>query len=383
MRGVLALVVVAAHAWQIFIWPAEGAPGLAALVLLPSARVAVLAFFALSGYVIAASLASNGRVPRMPNIERYVLARVFRVVPPLLVIIGLTAAIAAVLARAGADHDFAAGVARDVYRTDPWGQLRALATLCTQGELTGAWLNGPLWSLAYEIRMYVVAGLLACVLCARGWLARVVALLLAWKFVAAIKLGASIDGLDLQGTAFAAFASGSIAYRLRHMRGRTLLSVATGFALVAAWRASQSRVALVAGLDSDPVLLSAQVALSACGALLIPLVARMPAWPSLRRMGDHSYTLYIGHFPVLLAIRFVLANAWPSALSAPWTLAGLAGAAAWFGLSRLGRWIERPSLQLAFAGRSVAACRSLGTYLAASIKVGRTRGMPYRTGEAA
>jgi peptidoglycan/LPS O-acetylase OafA/YrhL len=317
LRGALSLTVVTAHSWQIFIHPGDsGASSPAAFVFIIAARIAVLAFFALSGYVIAASIASNIAKAGHFEADKYLIARVFRIVPPLLVIIAATVLLSAFLRAIGADHVASDYAARKVFATDAAGQLRAIVTLCTQGELTGAWLNGPLWSLTFEIRLYVVAGLVAVFCCGRGWPLRTMALLLAALFLHAIKLDNVLSkGIDLQSTSFVAFLCGAMAYRFRHVSATVLLAVVVGFLAVAAVRILQSESDILGGIDIDTMLLAAQITIGVSSAAAIALIARGAEWPVFRRAGEYSYTLYIGHVPLLLAIYFVLENGFPQALS--------------------------------------------------------------------
>jgi peptidoglycan/LPS O-acetylase OafA/YrhL len=349
LRGALSLTVVAAHSWQIFIHPGDlGASSPAAFVFIIAARIAVLAFFALSGYVIAASIASNIAKAGHFEADKYLLARVFRIVPPLLVIIAATVLLSAFLRAIGADHVASDYAARKVFATDAAGQLRAIVTLCTQGELTGAWLNGPLWSLTFEIRLYVVAGLLAVFCCGRGWPLRTMALLLAALFLHAIKLDNVLSkGIDLQSTSFVAFLCGAMAYRFRHVSATVLLAVVVGFLAIAAVRILQSESDILGGIDIDTMLLAAQITIGVASAAAIALIARGAEWPVFRRAGEYSYTLYIGHVPLLLAIYFVLENGFPQALSPIVSIitAVAAGGVVWLALSSLGRVIERPHAQ--------------------------------------
>jgi peptidoglycan/LPS O-acetylase OafA/YrhL len=356
LRGALSLTVVCAHGWQIFVLPdvAGNWGALSAMTLV--ARFAVIAFFALSGYVIAASLTTNVRKHGTFHAERYVSARFFRVVPPLLTVIILTTATAAILRWMGANEVTIASAARHIYRTNPQGQLVALFSLGTQGDLTGAFLNGPLWSLVVEIRLYVIAGLVACIVCSRGWLPRATAAILLWLFISEVRQHLVMHGgLLLQSMAFACFLCGAIAYRFRNIRASVLLPLALLFAVIAVLRALQVSGDLSADLDTDPNMLAAQVALGVVSAIGIVLVARSASWPFFKHAGDYSYTLYIGHFPLLLAIYFVLATWLPWSLAHNNSLATavLATTATWTVLSKLGRWMERPKSHRAFATRAL------------------------------
>jgi peptidoglycan/LPS O-acetylase OafA/YrhL len=376
LRGVLSLVVVAAHTWQIFIHPA-GAIGTpwSAMVFGLSARVAVMAFFALSGFVITGSIASNIERSGAFEAERYLLARVFRIVPPLLTVIAGTVVLYFILDLFGALQVTLPGAARRAFTIDPTGQLWAIASLCTQGELTGAWLNGPLWSLTFEIRIYVVAGLLAVAFFGRGWLARLTACVLLWVFVTSIKLDAVFtSGIDLQAASFAAFLCGAIAYAFRNSSILRLSGAAILFGLVAVLRASQARASLPDAIDSSPVLLAAQVAVAGACASLIACVAQGREWPVFRRAGEYSYTLYIGHFPLLLAAYFLLAKFRPELLTWPASAptAVIAGFTAWVLLSKLGRRIEQPQLQRQAVSQLLGAIES--TWRRAAITAAATIG---------
>jgi peptidoglycan/LPS O-acetylase OafA/YrhL len=66
----------------------------------------------------------------------------------------------------------------------------------------------------------------------------------------------------------------------------------------------------------------------------------------LTGVGQYSYTLYIGHFPLLLAMWFVAFHTAPVLLTAQWApfTALAAMAVTWLAMAALGRWVERPDL---------------------------------------
>ena len=96
LRGVLALIVVSAHAWQTFILPVQNEKWQSDLFGL-SARFAVLAFFCLSGYVIALSASTNIKNNGHFKAGDFALSRFFRIYPPLLIVIAATLLMSAVL----------------------------------------------------------------------------------------------------------------------------------------------------------------------------------------------------------------------------------------------------------------------------------------------
>jgi peptidoglycan/LPS O-acetylase OafA/YrhL len=346
LRGILAVIVVSAHAWQIFGVPAglEGAGWIATVTGL-AARVSVLAFFTLSGYVIAASVAANVAAHGSFRADQFALARAFRISVPLVAVILMTVVLEAMLRALDATTATAPEAARKTFRTDPLGQLRALYTLCVRGELTGAWLNGPLWSLTYEIRLYVVSGLLAVVLCGSGWIGRAAAGILLYVYLSAIDAFGS--AVDLQKVSFAAFLCGAIAYRFRQAPTRYLLGVAMLALTAAAARLLAVRGSVVEGLDKDPLVLAAQVAAFIAFAIAVVLIGRGPAWRVLQGAGSYSYTLYIGHFPLLLAAYFACENFARGLLGLAVVVFTAIAAffLTWMILARAGLWLEGPHQQ--------------------------------------
>lgn len=286
LRGFLSLVVVIAHVCQVFVQPVSGP----SVFLGWAARIAVLCFFGLSGYVIAMSLHANRR--RGFQIGAYAMARVRRIVPPLLAVILLTAVAQIVLMMLGADYMPIAKAARAAFGSNPSEQLLALVSLTLAGDLTGMGLNGPLWSLAYEIQLYVIAGLCALIAWAKPYIkALAAALLLLYVFHISVWVA-----FDLQALCFVCFALGAAATAL----GTSTLTALDGWL----------RGSFIASA------------------------------------GQYSYTLYIGHFPLLLFLSFLAHHFAPASLSAQWAplTAVAAMAVTWLTLASLGRLVERPDL---------------------------------------
>jgi peptidoglycan/LPS O-acetylase OafA/YrhL len=165
LRGILSIIVLYAHTYQIFITPLEvgghSTFGYANGIL---ARCAVLCFFVLSGHVITLSIDSNYQKNGRFDLFQYLGSRFFRIVPPLLVVFCLTLIASLIIKNLNASSVSAEFSARKFYITDILDQIRSLLTLCTSGDLTGKGLNGPLWTLTYEIQLYIISGLLACVI---------------------------------------------------------------------------------------------------------------------------------------------------------------------------------------------------------------------------
>ena len=157
-RLILSSMVVLSHAFYFFLTP------IVYVALAPAmewmARYAVLCFFVLSGLVIGRTLEvrHDGFVP-------FMIRRVGRIYPPLILSIVLVVAIDHALRWSGVPTQGLAdsGPMVNSFTYD----LRDIAlSLATFGF--GGWLsseaNAALWSLVIEMRCYVVAGLLAQVI---------------------------------------------------------------------------------------------------------------------------------------------------------------------------------------------------------------------------
>ena len=264
VRLCLALLVVAAHANYIFITPLGYTASFPITEWM--ARYAVLGFFVLSGLVIGRSLRHrrDGFVP-------FLIRRIGRIYPPLILSFVLLIAIDHALRAAGIPTRAlpGAGLMTSSYSYDPRSAALCLATFGFRGWLSSE-ANGALWSLVIEMRCYVVAGLLAQVAFSRS---------------KAGKIG------------WSAALSGAVGLLARDPR-------------------------------LDPLIAICYAAF-AFGLLLNLAVKRIP--PVLPAVSlDISYSLYIVHAPVMLGLFFASYQpAFPSlvgalALSGAAILAGLA-----------------------------------------------------------
>lgn len=310
VRGIMALAVCVSHG---LILLAPEVPGAAKDISAVAARVAVLVFFVISGFVISLSIKRNAERNDGFSPGAYASARAFRILPPLMVAYGLV-----LLASIGIR-----GRAIDLRSL-----LLCFATLGTRGNLS-AGIDDPLWTLQYEIQLYVVAGLIVFGLSRRK----------IWPFWAAlIYLGLGFrpwygGHLTAQAAFSFAFLAGWCVNR-RQVGWRRPLGVAlmlVGAALVSAFPLSFS----AANLSLDSLLVVAQMAFAAGCALLLPDVGR---WNTrLRHTGDYSYTLYIIHFPLFLLISSQIGASTPVAFGSI--------VAIWLFAAMLGPRIERPQQQ--------------------------------------
>jgi peptidoglycan/LPS O-acetylase OafA/YrhL len=288
----------------------------------------------LSGYVLTLALLRQ-RGPVSP--AAWAARRTLRLVPPVVASVLVSAGLCWWLS--GGEPPVGLGLLVEVSWSDPPGDLpsllRHMALLDTED-----WpfpLNVVLWSLVHEWRISLAMPL---VLLFRGR----AALLLGAAFLlrsAAISAGAPEDGAVLGrhlhstvvATAyfFFAFAAGA-ALALKEP-----LASPEGTVRWAAWAAvlgatvSKSDLAVV-GASALLVLLARGEA----GALVRSLRS-----PALQWLGKVSYSLYLVHVPVALALAHALHGVLPAVAIAPLTvLLALPAAAAFY------RAVERPALLL-------------------------------------
>lgn len=324
LRGLLSLVVVIAHSWQVFVSSVAGNDTAIGSILGILARASVLLFFCLSGYVIAFSVSKNVQKNGAFNLFAYARSRVIRVVPPLVIVSLAVYALTRVARRIGIDT-LPTGVigARDIYAVDIGQQFDSLYYLCgiSDYDITGI-LNGPLWSLKYEIQLYVIFGLSAAIFLARGTIWRIICagVLCYYAYYATdtyLRYPTMIVpytwGVRMQFVWFAVFSIGAAAFALSRRSSNNILVriIFCGSAVSALLMASFRGESLATSLDSSSLLIAAQVSFSVAGAALVVLMSRISVFKVLAAMGNYSFTLYITHFPVLLFGYFCVVHIVP------------------------------------------------------------------------
>jgi peptidoglycan/LPS O-acetylase OafA/YrhL len=272
---------------QCFIWRLYGQGCYQEMISGWAARFAVLAFFLLSGRLITASIASNiKRNGRFDAID-YLFSRVARLYPPLVLAVVLMLAVFSIIQLFGLPGS----------NGSPLGTVRPFGVSFSASELAKCLLlydgltdvDGPLWTLYIEVKLYIAAAGIAMLSFGRSPAARLTGIALVtfavwtgpshhrfWFFAVIWCLGA-LTNVRVAGRP-AIFAS--------IWAAATLICVATS---------SQ--------IDYVDSRLGTVVQAAGCAAIAYMLLIRdvaeldFPAW--LVRTGDFSYTLYVTHFPVL------------------------------------------------------------------------------------
>lgn len=165
LRGAASLAVAAAHAWQVFLLPYTG-KSIGMTIMGGMATWSVAIFFMLSGILIGGSVRrslANGSF----SLKDYALARALRIYPPLLLAVAITVLsveIIILLDLYGAQSYLLPGDLGSA-RTHAFMEWPyVLTTLSLTYQLVPGhgyiFFNGPLWSLSFEVWMYVFAGLI-------------------------------------------------------------------------------------------------------------------------------------------------------------------------------------------------------------------------------
>jgi peptidoglycan/LPS O-acetylase OafA/YrhL len=316
LRHIAAALLIYSHSYAL-----AGVAGGSDLIarLLPGfygGKVAVLLFFAISGFLVTNSYL------RRPQLQRFVAARVLRIYPAYVVCLIVTVVVVGL---------FFTRLTASAYFTDPATSRYLLHNLGLSGlqyTLPGAFegsrayprvVNGSLWSLALEARLYLYLAVLALLQVFR-WrrfaaaAAAVFVIASAWLWP---ELAPDTEGKRALTVVFAAAAGAACVAEYVPVSTRlfALLGMAT-------WLLRDS--ALAYGLTV------AAIAYFSCW-----FAYRVPALP-LRFPGDYSYGLFLYGFPVQQALAALYPSLSPDSLTAlALPVALLCAIASWHGIERL------------------------------------------------
>ena len=339
VRLVLAFLVLVSHTWSLGGFGNEPVSPLAPDEL-TLGGFAVGGFFALSGLMVGRSALRRRSGP-------FAKARFARLMPGLWVAILVSAFVAAPLGWVHRHHSlggfftlrpdgpmayvgraatvpvsFSHGIA-DVFTTDtPYGVATG-----------GSFINGSLWTLPYEIRCYLVIGLVAVV--ARRYGSRRT-ITITWLLSLALAIGYA-KRVDLTSFLVSPYADRQLAAFLFVFLSGTLVAAWADKIRLFGWIPVAALVlAIVAGHSS--AFWSEHITQAAMAVILPPIAALLGPAARVLRGVDLSYGLYLYAWPVQQLVALYHWTSRPATFIVVSTaLASACAAASWFA-------IERPSM---------------------------------------
>lgn len=321
IRALAASAVVVSHSFALSTGDAMMEP-LRRLAGTSLGEMAVDVFFVISGFLISKSAMQRGWV-------EYARARFMRIYPGLLVMLAVAFVVTMAAGRLPAE-EFAKSP--DTLRYFGSNAVLFLGILYTlpgvfEGNPMASTINGSLWTLVIEVRLYLFLGLATFALRAAGAGERVfmvasLAFLAGSAFAAVHYFGTGAP--ELYSRLVLMFAAGSALYHWRVPLGNQK-GVAACFVLAAA--------GLVIGQSTRFVYLAALP-------YLVMSLAFMPSALGRRynRVGDYSYGIYIYSFPIQqLVVHMAPGISAVALLAISLPLSIAAGAVSW-------HLIEKPAM---------------------------------------
>jgi peptidoglycan/LPS O-acetylase OafA/YrhL len=292
LRAISAVVVFISHLFQIFWMPVVGSDHPLSHLMHHASVVAVLIFFVLSGYVIALSLNRNLEINNGKFREtEYFVSRIVRIYPPFIFSILLVVfiyIIVNVLELPGTTSPLSSPM--DVYQAREYFILNYKEIFTAFALLNGLeQMNGPLWSLYIEVRMYIFAGLLVLIINS-SWgsfkqISSTLLFLVLAKFFIQNPVTIHYASWWLIGSAF------FIGYESTrpHVKLISAISIAILFATIIF--STQEKV-------SDTILAFFFI----FTVFVIAINTRWRLGSFMKNIANYSYSLYIVHFPITLFV---------------------------------------------------------------------------------
>ncbi|PSC03714.1 hypothetical protein SLNSH_17365 [Alsobacter soli] len=301
VRGIAAQVVFFGHALNLSLH--AHLPENLVVVTAWTSRLAVMVFFALSGFVVALSLRrlSSGKAGGASWTTDYAIHRVARILPPLVLAVAVSMAVGW-LGKSGLVD--LVDVRSAELTTGPLAFVRGITLTFLPTDATFA-VDGPLWSLRQEVFLYVVAGLLAFATVRRG--------VLGWITAAcACAAAAIVSTRFFYPQSLALFGCGALAalYGTRPIVLKCARSPAVPLTLCAILLApialAGSAPRFAEALSADRLFLTFQLTTAPVIALgllrvAVPESGADGSLARLQPLARYAYTLYVLHNPLLLA----------------------------------------------------------------------------------
>lgn len=318
IRGFLSISVIFSHAWQTFIFPFYNNSNLGIFFGL-LARLSVLSFFALSGYVISMSIQSNVLKYQRFNSVEYAISRFFRIFPPLMFVIIMTMVFSKFLISLDFYKITDLNVSRKVFITNPFEQFKSIFSLCTLGDLTGDGFNGPLWTLAYELKFYVIAALLSC-LFYNNKISKIVAGAALYYYLRKIGVFSLLStSFNIHHLCYLCFLIGFITFKIKDKPWRLFFISFSLIVTLTLFLIFKYPFNIVSNMDENIYSLMFQLLFTLLFCVFIIQIYKKDNFKLFHQTGSFSYTLYIFHYPLMLLYFFLLYHLNRSLLQYTWT----------------------------------------------------------------
>jgi peptidoglycan/LPS O-acetylase OafA/YrhL len=297
----------------------------------------VAIFFVISGFLVARSLDQSA------SLGRFVQARVLRIYPGLIVNVALAALVLGPalttlpLARYFSDGGLYGFLLRNM----------SMVTMPPASYLPGVFehnpypglVNGPLWTLPWELCMYVSLAVLglAGLLRLRRLLSAAILALMALYFVCLLFLHELNPSFWVFSTIHfsASFYMGTLVYLQRRRLPCNALTL---------WGSAAALALVVALIRQHPRLIAVVPPLVGCLALSFALVPKGPLL-AFNRLGDYSYGLYIYAFPIQQALATLMLAGTPmQMLGLCFPLSLLAAMLSWHLVEKRALALKRPAV---------------------------------------
>jgi peptidoglycan/LPS O-acetylase OafA/YrhL len=161
IRGLMAIIVFIAHINQIFWIRLYGPNLIISKIIGAMARHAVLVFFLLSGYLITLSIIKNINTNKKFNYADYFISRLIRIYPPFLGSLIVTVIAWGIIHYFNLTGKYNYGLSLDLYivreKYDLTIESLIESLMLNKENITK--VNGPLWSLFIEIKIYFLAAI--------------------------------------------------------------------------------------------------------------------------------------------------------------------------------------------------------------------------------